>query len=675
MKRALTVVVFACACPGALLWAACGGNNSSTTNKDSGGPPPDMRFASDAAIADVHHASDAAIADAHHASDAAIADAPHVVDGAVADHPQGGTDSGSVRSPDAGFNATDGGIVLARGCGSGGFCWQNPLPEGNVLRGSFMLSPTNAWAVGGAGTLLHYDGTAWTEVPSGTTADLYGVWASSATDVYAVGNGVIVHDNGSGFAAVTPAPTTNILYGVWGSGPNDIFAVGAAGTILHYKGTTWDPNDGKSCVFPYDLYGVSGANASDVWTVGAYQYAYHYNGSAWGSSYTGSGSNYLYGVYEDPASGTVWAVGDSGLIVKYTSASASWQSVGSAFDNLRAVWASSATDVWTVGLQGTVEHDKGTGFMPWTAQTSSDFYAMSGSDTSHALAVGNAGAAMAWNGLKWQQQTSAPTWPVNALWGTSPTDVWAGTDAGMFHWDGNAWTLTDTGATSGQIFNAVGGTSSTDVWAHDAGGRQMFHWTGGPSWSGMSDGAGGQAVNALWMADRNTGWAVGNNGLGVKWNGTAWGTVGGAIDPSLFNLNAIWGADASHVYAVGDYETIVTYDGTTWSATNLPGSNSLRAVWGSDATHVWAVGDSGTTDFYDGTGWSSISNPATLGLTGVWGSSANDVWAVGSQGTVMHWTGGWATAFASTYENLASVWVASTGDVWVSGPNGAILHR
>jgi hypothetical protein len=38
----------------------------------------------------------------------------------------------------------------------GGWEWQNPLPRGNWLRGVWGSSGTDVFAVGGAGTILHY---------------------------------------------------------------------------------------------------------------------------------------------------------------------------------------------------------------------------------------------------------------------------------------------------------------------------------------------------------------------------------------------------------------------------------------------------------------------------------------------------------------------------------------
>jgi photosystem II stability/assembly factor-like uncharacterized protein len=64
---------------------------------------------------------------------------------------------------------------------------------------------------------------------------LNGLWGSSTSDVYAVGDaGTILHsiDGGANWKYETGGVTTN-LNGVWGSAANDVFAVGDAGVILH----------------------------------------------------------------------------------------------------------------------------------------------------------------------------------------------------------------------------------------------------------------------------------------------------------------------------------------------------------------------------------------------------------------------------------------------------------
>jgi photosystem II stability/assembly factor-like uncharacterized protein len=94
------------------------------------------------------------------------------------------------------------GLLLALGpaavqaqCGE--WQWQNPLPTGNWLYGVWGSSGGDVFTVGDAGTILHYDGSTWSTMSSGTTERLYGVWGSSGSDVFVVGDyGTILHYGG-----------------------------------------------------------------------------------------------------------------------------------------------------------------------------------------------------------------------------------------------------------------------------------------------------------------------------------------------------------------------------------------------------------------------------------------------------------------------------------------------
>jgi uncharacterized repeat protein (TIGR01451 family) len=131
------------------------------------------------------------------------------------------------------------GVLLALGPATAqaqgaGWQWQNPLPQGNGLSGIWGSSGSDVFAVGRAGTILHYDGADWSAMSSGTTEPLYGLWGSS--DVFAVGHrGTILHYDGAAWSPMSSG-TTEWLYGVWGSAGTDVFAVGDDGTILHYGG-------------------------------------------------------------------------------------------------------------------------------------------------------------------------------------------------------------------------------------------------------------------------------------------------------------------------------------------------------------------------------------------------------------------------------------------------------
>ncbi|MBX3215812.1 MAG: hypothetical protein KF850_27485 [Labilithrix sp.] len=112
----------------------------------------------------------------------------------------------------------------------------------------------------------------WTAVDSAATVILRGVWGSSASDVWTVGgSGTIRHFGKDATAwAVVEAPTTANLNAVWGSGPNDVWVVGDHGTILHWDGKAWTES---VAALPLrqrkpHLYGIWGSGPDDVWIVG-----------------------------------------------------------------------------------------------------------------------------------------------------------------------------------------------------------------------------------------------------------------------------------------------------------------------------------------------------------------------------------------------------------------------
>jgi len=64
---------------------------------------------------------------------------------------------------------------------------------------------------------------------------------TSSSDVFAVGRqGTIIHYNGKAWSTMTSGTTDDIL-GIWGSSSSDVYTSGYTGTILHYNGKTWSP--------------------------------------------------------------------------------------------------------------------------------------------------------------------------------------------------------------------------------------------------------------------------------------------------------------------------------------------------------------------------------------------------------------------------------------------------
>jgi hypothetical protein len=227
-------------------------------------------------------------------------------------------------------------------------------PGGNFLDGVAATSPANAWAVGeyynisntGKTLILHWDGTAWTQVPSPNPKprfsdnQLTGVAATSATNAWAVGystfggyHTLIEHWNGTAWTLV-PSPDPlgpgseygNILYAVAATSPTNAWAVGDSGNstlILHWDGTAWtrvpSPNPSSS---ESQLYAVAATSPTSAWAVGDYgsgQYGpyytliLHWNGTGWSQVNSpnppGGKIDNLYAVSASSAA-NVWAVGD-----------------------------------------------------------------------------------------------------------------------------------------------------------------------------------------------------------------------------------------------------------------------------------------------------------------------------------------------------------------------------
>ncbi len=243
-------------------------------------------------------------------------------------------------------------------CGpAGGFCTpmdaQPPMQRSNIF-GVWGSSRSDVWMVGDASPFQHWDGSRLSHDPNSTSPYLYGVWGSGPSDIWA-GGGALWHYDGSSWSCPAPCagePTTN---GIWGSRSDDIWAVGSestAATILHYDGKSWSPQTVSNAP---GLNAVFGLAQDDVWAVGYRGSILHYDGTAWSLTQV-SCSNYYYGLSGIWASAPndAWAVG-IGALLHWDGTS--WSCTNPSLDfsaNLSDVWGSGPSDVWVVGSAGTI---------------------------------------------------------------------------------------------------------------------------------------------------------------------------------------------------------------------------------------------------------------------------------------------------------------------------------
>ncbi len=119
--------------------------------------------------------------------------------------------------------------------------WREMAPPvtSQFLRHVFGFGPSDVYAVGDGGTILHWDGRGWTQMPAPTTVVLRGIWGSGPRDVFAVGDRATIlrYDGVRWYQLPSPAPGD--IRAVWGTGPTDVYAVGVNGMLLRFNGARW----------------------------------------------------------------------------------------------------------------------------------------------------------------------------------------------------------------------------------------------------------------------------------------------------------------------------------------------------------------------------------------------------------------------------------------------------
>lgn len=205
-----------------------------------------------------------------------------------------------------------------------------PVPKlaySSALEDVAATSATDAWAVGftGRGPLvLHWDGTAWTRTQLPATLErrvmaVDAVAATSPANAWAVirfrtgSSPRLMYWNGSQWRQVI-MPDIGMRYGLYSvaaTSASNVWAVGS-GVILHWNGRSW------TCAsIQNTLFAVSTSSADNAWAVGGGEgqaVALHWNGRAWKEEDLNPAPGRVYflqGVAAIPRSGRAWAVGST----------------------------------------------------------------------------------------------------------------------------------------------------------------------------------------------------------------------------------------------------------------------------------------------------------------------------------------------------------------------------
>jgi hypothetical protein len=105
---------------------------------------------------------------------------------------------------------------------------------------------------------------------------------------------------------------------------------------------------------------------------------------------------------------------------------ASWSVMDSGTTtDLNAVWGSDSANIFAVGNSGTIIRYDGTSWSPVTSGTTADLYGIWGSDGANIFAVGKSGAILHYDGVSWSPMTSATTADFYGVWGSDSANIFA----------------------------------------------------------------------------------------------------------------------------------------------------------------------------------------------------------------------------------------------------------
>jgi hypothetical protein len=565
-----------------------------------------------------------------------------------------------------------------RVCSPQQVCWEHPRPQGMPLRRVLGRNSNDIWAVGD-GTMLHWEGSFWSSPrwPQATQR-LAGLVMGGSQFIVAVGDSGKIERLTNNVWACPEAVGNVNLRDAWGLNTSDFWAVGSQGAVMHWDGTSWS-SAAISGISSIELQGISGRSAQDIWVVGEQGTVLHYDGTSWGKVAFPTTDN-LYGVWADP-SGTTWVVGDRGVSASIKGAQVTLLATSSSV-RLRAIFGIGPKERWAVGDAGTLLRLESNTWSQVESGTRQNLHSLWGDRSTDLWAVGEGGTQLHYNGVFWTLNSDSRT--TRSLYGISGVTtnqpgilapIYAvGEQGTVLRYTGADW-ITDPALGNVILRNlrAVSTISPTEVWiAGDSG--TILRWDGSQVLLPVT----GTAADllALWTQQGSV-LAVGTGGVLARWNGASWSSAALAAAAGK-TLRAAWGTSLSNVWLAGDGGLLLRWNGAAASPVLSGVTDSLNGLWGSSAADVWAVGNGGRILHFDGNAWSVHAQGSGLTpshLRAITGSGPSEIYCAGDAGTLLRFDGkAWSIVNSGTVGTLQAMWSGRTEELLLAGQNAAILR-
>ena len=520
--------------------------------------------------------------------------------------------------------------------------WQR-LETGTTetLRSVWISPRGSVWVSGAAGTLLQLRDEGWVpHAPSVNDAGLNAIDGPADGGVFVVGEGqtLLARQRDGGWARQptgVPATVPLDFHGVWAPHPRLAWAVGTNGWMSRWDGESWS----TSRLFPgVNLRAVHGATPDSAFAVAEGGGVYRWDGTGWGAYGEGNLAFDLSSVWAGSAN-QAWMTAPAGGV--FTASNNQLFALNDdSNQSLNAIWGAGAQDLWAVGNKGAITRGNDTGFREVSGGVTRDVNALWSPDGRELWAMGTNFVSMRDDAGTYVYRPNdtepVPTGRINAISSGRGTTVAVGESGGVFLWNPTQRTWSqDIVPFSNELFGVATGTAGATWVVGNSGAIYVYNTSWAPARSQLT---GNTDFRAVWAAP-SPGTDVliaGSAGMVFKRDEAATGGWARLVGAPPVEFLAIWGAQANDAWVVGEGGAAFRYTGTiALQPSTTPSDDTLRAVHGTGPSDVWAAGDNGVVIRWNGTAWATQPTGTTTNFRALW-VTATDVWVAGENGAILH---------------------------------------
>jgi hypothetical protein len=286
-------------------------------------------------------------------------------------------------------------VAACAGASEGAACRWRVGDLASALISVWPNAADDVYAVGEAGTVLHFDGRDWSPVDAGVSEEMGAIWGWGPSDVFAGGDAVALRYDGDSWSAME-VPTPVDFQAIWGFAHDDVWMSGDGGLAFHWDGSAWEDRQTAATT---DLATLWGSGPSDIYVGGDGGQVAHFDGEVWTVVDVGLTTDVeqIWGT----GPGDVYVVGKIGALSHWDGAAWTPLDTGIALDFL-GIGGTGPNDVFVVGEAGTIVHYDGTSFMSVASPTDARLEAVSfGRGGTVGYAVGATGTILRYQAEGW----------------------------------------------------------------------------------------------------------------------------------------------------------------------------------------------------------------------------------------------------------------------------------